>query len=145
MRKPLLWLLVILSLLGGPLAADKPPFKLVRLTVINKSSLPIAVKLTGDEYDQFYYLKIPKGSREHPVSMEYTVVQDNYAAVIYYLEYWDPVYGYKCSSPTAKLDASHSSRLTVVPCTQKAAYSGEPGILKLPSAGRPRRGLALPR
>ncbi len=135
MRKSLVYLVIILCLLGGPLGAVKPPFKLMRLTIINKSDMAVGVKLTGKTLEQFYYLRLEKGSRVTPTIGQFTVAQDTYTAQVYYIEYWDPVYGYRCgSTPTSRLDVMHPSRLTLLPCGEGGRYSGEPGMVKLPAA-----------
>lgn len=141
MRKSLIYLVIVVCLLGGPLAAVKQPFKLIRLTIINKSNMAVGVKLTGKTLEQFYYLKVEKGSRISPTIGQFTVVQDTYVAQVYYIEYWDPVYGYRCgSTPTSQLDVMHPSRLTLLPCGEQGRYSGEPGMVKLPAVRTGRGG-----
>lgn len=110
-------ILLCLSLLGV-LSLGASSGTLVRLTVVNRAAMPIAVQLNGQEEEEFYYLKVPSGTNNSPVTKIFTVVRDKYTAIVYYLEYWDPVYGFKCSGGSATIDLNRSGKLTVKECTQ---------------------------
>lgn len=116
--------LALLVIFAG--IASAPPTRLVRLTVINKSGFPIQLSLTGQKWDYFYYLDVTKGSRAIPATQEFTIIPDRYASTLYFVELWDPVYGYQCNSRNQVLDIEHNSRLVVVECDRTPANRGEP-------------------
>lgn len=120
------WLLALLTLLtmGGA-----NPAELIRLTVINKSEMEVAVQLSAIPQicvnkaevvqGEFYYLRVPKGTKETPSSKEFTIRKDTYSMRVFYLETYDPVYGFKCN-PTLPnmLQANRNLRVVVLPCGQ---------------------------
>jgi hypothetical protein len=129
---------LILGLLSFMLISASPiPVRLVRLTIINKSGKDIELSLTGDTFEQFYYLKVRAGIAKRAEKQVFTVVPDRYASTLYYVELWDPVYGSVCDSPSDTLDVSHNTSLAVQPCTITPANSGEASIYKF--GGRRRR------
>lgn len=131
-------LLVILFLALAALGADK--LRTVRVTVINKSGMPVEVQLTGRHQENTYYVRLLEGDRTLPTEAVVDVVPDEYSFHIYYVELWDPVYGAECSEGSNVADVTHSTRLTVLPCTQSTPNNGEPpSILKYPE-GRGRGG-----
>ena len=123
-------LLTLILIAAGP----KPP-KLVRLTVVNKSGLPLEISLTGSCEDNYYYLRVPEGDRLFPTKKVFTVAPDMYSARLYYIELWDPVYGYSCSSKSQQLDVRHNTRVMVLECDRTPACPGETSIVKF-GAGR---------
>ncbi len=82
----------------------------VRLTVINKSGLPVEVRLTGTYYEETYYLRVPEGDRDHASEAHIDVLPDDYSMQVFYKEYWDPVYGYDCSEGGKNIKLTHSSK-----------------------------------
>jgi hypothetical protein len=109
--------------------------RLIRLTVVNKSGLALEMSLTGDLEDNDYYLRVPKGTPLAPFTQVFTIIPDDYAVTIYHVEFWDPVYGFDCSSRSISIDATHNSRLVVPVCTYSPPNSGEPSMAKLGGAG----------
>lgn len=135
----LFFLIVLLCL--SAIAAKRPPVAASRLTIINKSGLPVAVQLKArsqsclnncDSLDgAFYYLSVPAGDREVPAVKTFDIQQDTYGMQLYYIESYDPVYGYDCGTPKANaLIARRDIRLVVLPCGQTPPNVGEPGLRK---------------
>ena len=121
-------LLTLLSMGASPAAA-----KLVRLTIVNKSGLPLEIKLTGENVENFYYLRIPAGDRVSPTEVEFTIARDTYQMQPYYIELWDPVYGASCGGAGSKtMLAFRSIRVTFLECDYTPRRKGEPGVLKWP-------------
>ncbi len=139
MRKTIYLFIVCCAILTT--GADLANIKLARLTVINKSGLPVELRLTGVTTGQFYYLRIPTGDRLLPTETVYTVLRDEYQSQLYYVELWDPVYGSKCGSKSMPLDIRHNVRLTVLECELSHVPPGEaPAIIKYGfSAGKRKR------
>jgi hypothetical protein len=134
-NKTILLLLAVLVL--ATIGADSVPTPLMRLVVVNKSGLPIEIRLTGQELGNIYYLRLAKGSRAAPVEQTFTVAADAYAATIYFIEPWDPVYGTTCSATATVLDVNANVRATVLECTHVTPRRGwgrgePPRIVKVP-------------
>jgi len=122
------------------------PIGLVRLTVVNKSGLPLGIRLDqiNPETDQqalFYYLTVAKGQDNRPAEKSFTIVRQLYTMQVYYIEIHDPVYGYKCASPTSgKLEAVRNTRLVFLKCRYTPPNAGEPGQGKFGGVGRVKKG-----
>jgi len=99
-----------------------------RLTVINRSTLPIAVRLNGLQEEEFYYLRVPAGERFIPAEKDFTIIKDIYRAQIYYIETYDPVYGFECpGSLGSTVNAYHVVRMVVNDChSLRPLRGGEP-------------------
>lgn len=116
------------------IGASSQPIKLHRLTLVNKSGLPIEVRLTGENVENYYYLRIPTGDREHPVEQVFTIVPDTYKMQPYYIELWDPVYGYSCEGAGSKtLYAYRNLKITFLECDITPRHRGESPIYKWPA------------
>ncbi len=126
--------LFILSLLTVifSISACLPP-KLVRLTIINKSTFPLEIGLTGQEYEQIYYLRIPEGDVESPSEKIFTIVPDIYRFIPYYVEYWDPVYGRQCTTIPSIKDLTRQTQITMFHCNDLIRRPGEKTHIKYPS------------
>ncbi len=135
---------VLLAFLS--IAAKKPPIEDIQLTIINKSGMKIAVQLQAESQEcvnrigsiegNFYYLRVPAGDRGNPAVKVFDIEKDTYRMQLFYLETYDPVYGFECGStqPNA-LIAGHNLRLVVLPCHEQPINVGEPGMRKyLPNA-----------
>jgi hypothetical protein len=115
--------------------------KTVRVTLVNKSGMPVEVRLTGKYQEHIYYVRLAEGDRTQPAEAVVDVIPDQYSMEIFYIELWDPVYGYTCGSGKQSAEVSHSARLTVLECAYQTPNNGEPpAILKYPQ-GAGRRGL----
>jgi len=120
------------------------PVGLVQLTVVNKSGRPLSIRLdeinpVKDQQALFYYLNVPKGNGDQPVEKTFTIVPEHYTMQVYYIEPYDPVYGWSCSSPTSgRLDANHKSRLVFLKCGRTPPNAGEPGLGKFGGVRRAR-------
>jgi hypothetical protein len=138
MGKKLLLVVFLLALIST--SASSPPGRLVQLTVVNKSGLKIEISLTGQCEETFYYLRVPKGDRASPMEKTFTLVPDTYSTSLYYIELWDPVYGYSCSSKSQTLDLTRNVRMVVLPCDRTPPNSGEiPATVKYGATGGRRR------
>lgn len=138
--KKILWLLPLLTLL---LVAAEDPVDPIRLTIINKSEMDIAIQLQGlpkvccNESDtkqgEFYYLPVAEGSRDKPSEKTFIIERDSYNMQMFYIQTWDPVYGFKCdgAAPNVLL-AKRNIRLVVLPCGElpMPCAVGEPSMWK---------------
>ena len=135
MVKRKFWIILVLSLLL--VGAKKPPVRTVRLTIVNKSGLPVEISLTGKNLEYSYYVRVPEGDRIYPSEYWVDVIPDTYSMLIYYKELWDPVYGYDCTEGGKSAEINHATRLTFLGCTYSPPNRGEqPSILKYPQGGR---------
>lgn len=134
-KYPLIFILLLaLSALGAK------NFRTVRVTIVNKSGMPVEVSMTGRVQEMTYYVRLPEGDRTSPTEAVVDVVPDDYSFKIYYVELWDPVYGTECGEGSNAATVTHRMRLNVLECTNKTPNNGEPPtILKYP-AGRSGRG-----
>lgn len=129
--------LLILTLLGLLLVGACPkPTKLIRLTVVNKSGLPIEIGMTGQIYfNEFqkntYYLSLQKNDPRGSTVREFTVIPDKYSMQFNYIELWDPVYGKRCKAITQTVEAYHNTRIMVPDCKFKPPNKGEPSMVKV--------------
>lgn len=126
------WILLLLALLSLFLIGAVP-FRsaLIRLTVVNKSGREVDISLNGRDLEYFYYLTVAEGDGLSPTVQVFTVVPDTYTSQLYFVELWDPVYGYYCNSKSQAIDLTHNVRLTVLPCDRTPPNGGEaPSILK---------------
>lgn len=122
----------LLALLAVFLISASEP-RLVRLTVINGSDLPIALQLIGQEEEEMYYLPVGEGSVSGPQEKVFTIIEDVYALQLYYVETWDPVYGFQCDTPAPSLlRATRNMRVVVKDCDRTPRFSKEVNLLKLP-------------
>jgi hypothetical protein len=130
-------LLLIIALLSMLTFAATEPVDVIKFTIINKSGMDIAVQLrtapkeccTSKEIIQsrFYYLPVAEGDRESPETKTFFIERGfTYGMQLFYIETWDPVYGFKCSTPKpTALIARNNLRLTVLPCDQLPHFLGE--------------------
>jgi hypothetical protein len=131
-------IIMIISLLAMWLVSAGPGYQwLVELTVINKSGMAIEISMQDEDQENIYYLRIPQGDRTNPTEKTYTVVRATYSATLYYVELWDPVYGYSCSSKSQSINAQHKVQVVVFPCNMTIA---KPGTAERIKFGAPTRG-----
>lgn len=133
MKKTILAIALISLLLIASSSKDDP-VDTIRLTLVNKSEKEIAVQLIdGDyqDYDYIYYFKIPGGSRQFPTEKYFDIVPGRYNMQVYYLETYDPVYGFSCTQEfPVTLIARKNMRITIPECGHRPANWGEPTITK---------------
>ena len=106
---------------------------LVHLTILNKSGYELAIKLTGadEEQDNYYYLKVPKGDRDSPTEVTFTIAPDTYSVQPYYIQLWDPIYGYAADNPSARsMEIKSATRIAFLEPGARARSGGEPGQVK---------------
>jgi hypothetical protein len=120
-------ILIIISLFSLLLISADRPIDTIRLTIINKSGMDIAVQLRSQDAEcsnskeiikgEFYYLPVPEGTREELTIKVFDIQKDTYAMQLFFLETFDPVYGYQCTTPAPNvLIARNNIRLVVLPC-----------------------------
>jgi hypothetical protein len=133
--------LLLIAVLALMLIASSEPNPTIRLTIINKSGMDIAVQLRakgrpyvnccGTTDPKFYYLSVPSGDRETPSAKWFDIEQETYSLQVFYIETWDPVYGFKCDTPIpTALIAGRDLRLTVLPCGEIPRKPGERSMWK---------------
>ncbi len=117
------------------------PMGLARLTLINKSGMEIAVQLksittpclTKNETPQsrFYYLPVPEGSKEVPSVKEYTIERHTYTMQVFYIETYDPVYGFHCFQPLPNaILMRRDMKVIIGKCSALPPNAGEPLMRK---------------
>ncbi len=135
-------ILLIIALLSILTVAGSAPKSVIRLTVINKSGMEIAIQLRAKETEcatskdtlesKFYYLPVTPGDRDAPQVKDFYIDRGyTYGMQLFYIETWDPVYGFSCN-PTVPnaLVAARNLRLTVLPCDQIPRRLGERSMWK---------------
>ena len=121
--------LVCISLLGASLI----PVKMIQLTIINKSGMPMEFRLEGfnGDFEFFYYLRVPKGDRIVPAVETFTIYKGDYTIRPYYIEVWDPVYGYFCDNTFSQnLCISRNTRLIYVECDPNVSKLSKSSVMK---------------
>jgi len=121
-------LILVMVIVLASLLIATAPVKLVRMSIINKSSHVIYMKLQGQTFDQFYYLTVPEGSRLAPVYETYTLVKDAYSRVT---TYGPGSLGCDGLSNSGSLLALKQFRLVFTPCGQFLNGQGEPRMEKV--------------
>ena len=133
--KKIMWLMLLMLLLIN--AAE--PGKLIQLTLINKSAKPIGVRLIGlSDNDYYYYLQVPKGDRANPEERTFTIASDFYNMQVFYIETYDPVYGFDCQPAVPnQLQASRNLRVVFLPCNFVPERMGPLSKTDLDRDGKP--------
>jgi hypothetical protein len=132
-RRVLLTFALLSLLLVG---AYPQPTKLIRLTVVNRSGLPLEIGLTGSLINKFnqhttYYLRLQKNDPRGDEMRVFTIIPDKYSMKVYYVELWDPVYGARCGTASLSVEAYHNTRVLIPVCTISPPNKGEPSMVKL--------------
>ena len=128
---------LIISILAVLMLAASPAYtKLYRLTIINKSGMELAISLISEDGEDIYFLRVPEGDRVSPTETIFTIAPNTYSIKPYYVEPWDPVYGYSCEDPGAKtLVAERNIRLTFTECGYIPRDGGQPSMWKFNARG----------
>ena len=117
------------------------PISPIRLTIINKSGMKIAVQLNSvPEYcynkagtgpTNFYYLPVPEGSKDLPSSRDYIIEKGTYVMRVFYIETYDPVYGFQCSQPIPNtFKVTRNQKVVIGECSALPPNGGEPSMRK---------------
>jgi hypothetical protein len=137
MKKTMMFIALVSLLLIG---AINKPVDTIRLTIVNKSGRGIAIQLrtqpktccnSGELIPGlFYYL--PVDGKENNITIKaYDIEKETYGMQLYYIQTYDPVYGWECATPAANaLKAKRDMRLTVLPCDRTPPNVGEPSMRK---------------
>lgn len=105
----------------------------VRLTIINQTDVDLAIRLENQRLELSYYLTIPPGDKDTPAEKIFTIVPASYIVTAYYMETYDPVYGYpKCGGKvqSATYNLTVNTRLLFKPCPFAPSNAGEMGFWK---------------
>jgi hypothetical protein len=132
---------VLIASLLALLLVSAEQVDLIRLTIINKSGMEIAVKLNSISQpciyeanvnpSRFYYLPVPEGSKELPNTKVYTIERNTYFMQVLYLETYDPVYGFKCVQPPSNtIRVTRNMRVVIPQCKTLPVNAGEPSMRK---------------
>jgi hypothetical protein len=126
--KSKVWIVLFLALVL--IAAE--PVKLYQLTIINKSGMDLGIQLLGTEDDEhYYYLIVPEGDKDFPTEKTYTIVPDLYNMRVFYIETYDPVYGFKCRQPQPnQLLLTRNIKVVFLPCNEFPRNVGEASMRK---------------
>ena len=108
-------LILLLVILTSVFLMAASPIKLVRIEFINKSGHVVYIKLEGKSQDNFYYLTVPKGTKEIPESETFTIVTDVYTRTTWYGPGDLACEGVKSSG---ELWATKQAKFVFVPCDQ---------------------------
>jgi hypothetical protein len=121
-------MILVIALLSLLLVASDP-INTIRLTLVNKSGMDIAVQLIdGDlsDYENIYYLRVAEGDRDVPTEAHFDIVPGRYNMQLYYIETYDPVYGFSCAQAAPViLIARKNMRVTFLPCGEQPPNWGE--------------------
>lgn len=131
--KKLIRLMLLVALLASNLVAAKAwPGKQYELRIINRSGVPLAIRLTGiSDENAFYYLSVPKGVKEWPSEKTFAINSGDYSMSVYYIEIYDPVYGYSCgSAPSSTLRMTRQIEIYFNTCGVRPRHGGEPSQMK---------------
>lgn len=129
-------LFIISPLLLICLAAIPRYTRLIEMVIINKSGYDIEISLSGNETEEQYYFRIPNGTEDAPTEKTFEVIPDTYTATLYYVELWDPVYGYTCDDKSHSINANHKTKIIVYDCLKSIHKPGEYPIIKFGVSGR---------
>lgn len=132
--KKILSPLLLLSFLSVILLTAFSPQFYGELTIINKSGVKLGIQLIDPLDDEnIYFLTIEKGDRAEPQEKMFEIRPGTYNMVVYYMETWDPVYGYpKCGGLVlkSKFIASGKQKLVFTECDRLPRNNGEPTMRK---------------
>ena len=93
--------------------------------------MTLGIRMTGDRQEELYYLTIPKGDRAFPTTKAFDVAVDDYTMLVYYVEFYDPVYGFQCNSPVpSQTTINKNMQWSFLECGHQPANLGENSIRK---------------
>ncbi len=126
---------LLVALIASVLMIAAESMNTVNLTVINKSEVDIGLMLNSvTDEDRWYYFTIPSGYPDEPkegkenyTEQTYEIVWDVYTSAAYFMEPYDPVYGYpNCGNKTigSRLVATHNVKLVYKACKKLAFHPG---------------------
>ena len=125
-------LILLLVILTSVFLMAASPIKLVRIKFINKSGHVVYIKLEGKSQDNFYYLTVPKGTKEIPESETFTIVTDVYERTTWYGPGDLACEGVKSSG---ELWAVKQAKFVFVPCDQVPYTTKYVDALGVPTGG----------
>ncbi|MGB9673887.1 MAG: hypothetical protein ACPL3P_07080 [Anaerolineales bacterium] len=112
----------------------KRPNNTSELTIVNKSGVKLGIQLIDPlDSENVYFLTVEKGSRAEPSEKTFEIKATTYGMFVFYMETWDPVYGYpKCKGMVmkSKLIASGVQRVVFTECNRMPRNPGEPKMMK---------------
>lgn len=127
--------LLVIAIMSLALTGAGAP-RTVELTIVNKSGMEIAVNLVEANQYRAYYLHVDEGTKSVPKKEVFAIERAEYTMNVYYIQIYDPVYGYECDQPgSSTWEAIRNLRITVLPCDAPAANRGERPLIKSDSWG----------
>lgn len=133
MKKTILGI-ILLSVFSLTVLTAFEPSPRAQLTIVNKSEVKLGIQLIDpQDKDNFYYLTIEKGDRADPTEKTFEIKRAMYSMIVYYIETWDPVYGYPtCGGLVlrSRLLARGKQRLVFTKCGVMPVDPGEPKMMK---------------
>ncbi len=142
-------ILILVSLLALTLVSVSPPPPDGTLTIENRSPLAIQLKLVSQknakskdsptESWQYEFL-IPAGPKGAATIQKFSLARARYALSAQYVEYYDPVYGFQCTSKSMTLVLERPVYLLFFGCNVQPPNRGEPQRAKFSGGGGKRSG-----
>lgn len=133
MKKSVLFL-VLSSLLSLIFLSAFEPSPRAQITIVNKSGVKLGIQLIDpQDKENIYFLTVEKGDREDPKEKTFEIKPAMYSMIVYYMETWDPVYGYPtCGGLVLKsrLLAKGKQRVVFTRCGVIPVNPGEPTMMK---------------
>ncbi|MCS6907586.1 MAG: hypothetical protein RML93_06875 [Anaerolineales bacterium] len=127
-------MLVLLSLVSITWLTAFEPSPRAQVTIVNKSGVKLGIQLIDpQDKDNLYFLTIEKGNREQPREKTFELKPATYSMIVYYMETWDPVYGFPtCGGLVLKsrLWARGKQRVVFTRCGVIPVNPGEPKMMK---------------
>lgn len=132
--KQIVPVLVLVSLLSLAFLTAFEPSPRAQVTIVNKSGVKLGIQLIDpQDKENLYFLTIEKGDHDDPTEKTFELKPAMYSMIVFYMETWDPVYGYPtCGGLVLKsrLLARGKQRVVFTECGVMPVNPGEPKMLK---------------
>ncbi len=137
-------ILILVSLLALSLVSVSPPPPDGLLTIENRSPLPLQLTLVSQNNKKSkeslteswqYNLLVPAGPQGSATIQTYALARARYALTAQYVEMYDPVYGFQCTSKSMTLNLERNVHLLFFGCNVQPPNRGEPQRAKFSGGG----------
>jgi hypothetical protein len=115
-------------------------------TIINKTGLPLGVRLISTDADHTvdhnFYLTVVKGTDEIPTEKTFELPGDTYAVSANYVQFYDPVYGWGCTTTKTNpgtMTLDRNIRMTFMGCKARVSFRGRQQEVNQRKFGVPKR------
>jgi len=126
--------LILLCLISLTFLTAFEPSPRAQITIINKSGVKLGIQLIDPrDKENIYFLTIEKGNRAEPREKTFEIKMASYSMIVFYMETWDPVYGYPtCGGLVlrSRLIARGKQRVVFTKCGEMPVDPGEPKMMK---------------